>query len=478
MKRLLYFFLIILMALVAIILFRTLTFESRQRYVDISPFPSADEKAVSNFTTAISFKTISNSDSTLFDSSQFLGFRRFLEASYPLVHRNLARQIVQNYTLVYRWEGRNPSLNPVVLMAHQDVVPVEEATRTIWSVDPFAGTIKDNFVWGRGSTDDKINLIAILEATEKLLGQGFIPERTVYLVFGHDEEIGGRGAQAVARMFKAQGITPDLVLDEGGFFTRNKVPGLERTVALIGTSEKGILTVKLRVEKGGGHSAMPEKETAIDILARALTRLNENKFEPRFSPSTESFIESIGPEMPFMQRMAFANLWMFRPVINGIYEKSNTGNAMIRTTMVPTIINAGVKENVIPTVATAVLNLRLLPGDSSGMILRKIREIINDERILMEVVDAAEASGVTPMESYAYSKVDNTVRHTYDSVVATPFLMIALTDSRHFNEVSNGIIKFSPMIDPIGFHGIDERVSLESFGLSIWFFEHLIRDLK
>jgi carboxypeptidase PM20D1 len=176
--------------------------------------------------------------------------------------------------------------------------------------------------------------------------------------------------------------------------------------------------------------------------------------------------------------MAFANLWLFRGMVTGIYEQSGPGNAMIRTTMVPTIVHSGMKDNVIPTVATATINLRLLPGDSSVSIQGKIREIINDDRVFVEVKDAQEASGVTAMESYAYSTVDQIVRQTYDSVVATPFLMIGATDSRHFKEVSKGIIKFSPMVDPIGFHGIDERVSLESFQYSLWFFEQLIRGIK
>jgi carboxypeptidase PM20D1 len=186
----------------------------------------------------------------------------------------------------------------------------------------------------------------------------------------------------------------------------------------------------------------------------------------------------VGPEMPFGKRIAFANQWLFKPVIFGIYEKSAPGNAMIRTTMVPTILRGGVKENVVPTFAAATINLRLLPGDSSAAVLRKIRNVINDDRVQVELLDAREASGVTPMDSFAYQTVDQIVRQTYDSVVATPFLMIGATDSRHFTDVSAGIIKFSPMVDPIGFHGIDERVSIESFRESMWFFEQLMRDLK
>jgi carboxypeptidase PM20D1 len=477
MKRPLWLLLLVLMALAAAVLIRTVTFRSKQHHVRAKPTPTPTVRALEHFRKSITYKTVSFANPELRDTSEFLGFRKFLEQSYPLVHQRLAREIVKDYTILFRWNGRNKQAAPIVLMAHQDVVPVEDNTQNIWSVQPFSGVLKDGFVWGRGATDDKINLIAILESVEKMLAEGFQPERTIYLVFGHDEEIGGTGALEVVRLFKERGVKPDLVLDEGGMITREKVPGLDKTVALLGTSEKGVLTLELKVEKGGGHAAMPERETAIGILAEAIARLNKNQFEPRFSPSTQDFVQCIGPEMPFKQRMAFANLWLFRPLINSIYEQSNGGNAMIRTTLVPTIIKGGVKENVIPTVATATLNLRLLPGDSSEAVQRRIREIVADERVLVTVIDYHPATSVTPMESYAYKTVEDAVRQTYDSVIATPFLMIAATDSRHFTDISKGIIKFSPMVDPIGFHGIDERVSVDSYAKSLLFFEELIRKL-
>jgi carboxypeptidase PM20D1 len=365
-------------------------------------------------------------------------------------------------------------------MAHQDVVPIEEASAKMWTVDPFAGTSKNNFIWGRGATDDKINLISILEATERLLSENFQPERTIYFAFGHDEEVGGKGAQAIAALLKSRDIKADLVLDEGGIITNDKVPGMNKPVALIGTSEKGYLSLQLSAEKNGGHSSMPEKETSIDILSRAIVKLREHPFEARFSPSTQGFIRYLGPEMPFTNKMAFANTWLFKPMVIGIYEKSAGGNAMIRTTAVPTIIDAGIKDNVIPTVATATVNFRLLPGDSSSLVMRKVRDIINDDRIRISVAGSfiSEPSAVTTEDSYAYKKIEEIVKRSFKGVLTSPFLMIGGTDSRYFEEVSSGIIKFSPMIDPVGFHGIDERVSLESYQSSIWFFEQLIRESK
>jgi carboxypeptidase PM20D1 len=479
-KRGLLFLLFAVLILVVVVLVNTFRFTSIQTHYETKAAPELSEKSKKNLSKAIGYQTISYGDTSRLDSSQFFGFHRFLKNTYPLVHEKLLREQILKYSLLYKWEGKNPKLNPIVLMAHQDVVPIEEASKNMWTVDPFAGTIKDDFIWGRGTTDDKINLISILEATEKLLGENFQPERTIYFAFGHDEEVGGKGAQAIAALLKSRNIKADLILDEGGIITNDKVPGMNKPVALLGTSEKGYLSLQLFVEKNGGHSSMPEKETSIDILTKAIVKIREKPFEARFSPSTQGFIKYLGPEMPFTNKMAFANIWLFKPMVIGIYEKSGAGNAMIRTTAVPTIIDAGIKDNVVPTVATATVNFRLLPGDSSSLIIRKVKEIINDDRVQInsETSFVSEPSAVTAEDSYAFKKVDEMIKKSYSEITTSPFLMIGGTDSRYFGEVSDGIIKFSPMIDPIGFHGIDERVSLKSYQGAIWFYEQLLREAR
>src|SRR6185369_2322133 len=287
--------------LVAVLLFNTFTFSSIQTHEDALPAPEVTEKGLTNFTGAINFKTISFGNASLFDSSQFIAFHDYLEKTYPLVHAKLKREKVKRFSLLYTWEEKNPQLKPVILMAHQDVVPIEEGTEKIWTVDPFAGVVKDNYIWGRGTTDDKINLISIMETVEKLLSQNFKPERTIYLAFGHDEEVGGYGAEAIAKLLQERKVQAELVLDEGGIITKERIPNMTKPVALLGTAEKGYMSLLLSVEKNGGHSSMPDKETSIDILAKALVRLRENPFEAKFSQPTNDFIRAIGPEMPFLQ---------------------------------------------------------------------------------------------------------------------------------------------------------------------------------
>ena len=480
MKRILLLFLVGVLILFCVLLFNTFQFESKQLLIESNPSPEVSTSSIRNFQEAIRFKTISNSDPSLFDSAQFFGFHRFLKTTYPTVHSRLSREVVANYSLLYKWEGKDPGLDPIVLMAHQDVVPIEEATKTMWSVDPFAGEIKDNYIWGRGTADDKVNLISIMEAAEKLLIENYQPERTIYFAFGHDEELGGTGAQAIVVLMKSRNIVPEMVLDEGGIITKDKVPGMTKPVALIGTSEKGYLSLQLTAEKNGGHSSMPESETSIDILAKALIRLREHPFDPGFSPSTQGFMEHIGPEMPFFKKVIFANRWLFKGIIIGIYEKSGSGNALVRTTIAPTILKAGVKDNVIPTIAQATVNFRLLPGDSSSGVMERVKKVIDDDRVTVSPFNnfKGEPSTITSENSFAYRKADEIAKKTFPNTITTPFLMIGGTDSRHFSEISSGIIKFSPITDPIGFHGIDERVSLDSYTSALWFYEQLMRDTK
>lgn len=450
---------------------------SRQMKVEAVPAPEVSEAALKHFQQALSYKTISYGDSSLFDSAQFSGFRQFLETTYPNFHSKLSREILAGYTLLYKWEGKNPELKPVILMAHQDVVPIEEATQSMWTVDPFGGEVKDGFIWGRGTTDDKINLISMLEATEKLLLENIQPERTVYFSFGHDEELGGKGAKAVAALLKSRNIEAEYVLDEGGIVTLEKMPGITKPLALLGTSEKGYLSLELSVEVAGGHSSMPEEETSIDILNKALVNLRSQPFPSDLTGSTLEGTAYLGPELPFVQKMAFANQWLFKGMIIDIYEEKPQSAAMVRTTMVPTIINAGVKDNVVPTVAKAVVNFRLLPGDLSEKVIDEVKRKISDDRVKVKNNNSflSEASAVTSAESTAYKKIDEAIKKSLPQTISSPFLVIGATDSRYFGEVSANIIKFSPMIDPIGFHGIDERVSLESYRTALWFYEQLLR---
>lgn len=480
-KKIAFFLLAVVLFLVMIVLLKTFTFKSVQPNYPAAKTVLVSDSAVAHLQQGIRFKTISLSDSAKPNSSAFLALHRYLAKTYPLIHQKLQPEKVARYSLLYTWKGKNLSLKPIILMAHQDVVPVEKASLAQWKVDPFGGIIRDGKLFGRGAADDKISLFALLESTEKLLQENYQPKRSIYFVFGHDEEAGGKGVKAVAALFKSRGIKADWVLDEGGEITKKEIPGLQgKPVALIGTSEKGYLSISLKVNIEGGHSSMPKPETAVDVLVAAIQKLRAKPFPASFGGSTGDFFKYLGPEMPFTSKMAIANQWLFKPLLFKIYEKSPGGNALIRTTIAPTILQAGVKDNVIPSSATATINFRLLPGTSIDAVFRHVKEAIADDRVKLIKQDAfaEEASAVTSTQSEGFKQLEKAVAESYPGTLIAPYLTVGATDSRQMAEISAAILRFSPVTDLEGMHGLNEKIGVEEYKKAVGFYYLLIKDLK
>lgn len=447
-----------------------------------APVVAEADSALAHFRQSLRFQTVSYADSSRLDTAQFRGFHRFLRRTYPLLHRRLHCEVVGRYSLLYRWEGRQPHLRPAVLLAHQDVVPVEPETQGQWRFPPFAGAVADGQVWGRGATDNKANLTAQLEAIERLVAANFQPARTVYLAFGHDEENGGwAGAHRVAALLRRRGVVPEFVLDEGGFVTTQRIPGLVgRPVALIGTAEKGYLSLRLTATVAGGHSSIPEPVTALDLVSQAVVALRRQSFPAVLTPPMQAFADHVGPHLPFVQRLAFANRWLFTPLILKTYLKSAGGAAAVRTTLVPTVFQSGLKDNVVPTAATATVNLRLLPGLSAQAATAQVRAWLPDPQVkVTQLGPSAEPSpAAAPTEAaLGYQLIERHIRRQVPGVVTTPFLFVALSDSRHFTALTHNIYRFSPTTDPAGLHGIDEHLSITSYRQCLGFYAGLLRDL-
>ena len=320
MKKILLGLLILILIVLAFMLYRTFNFSSNQLEIDPIEKFAVNQKAKENFAEAISIRTVSFADPADFDSTQFDLFNDFLQKTYPKVHQNLEHEEFHEYTHLYKWEGAQPSLEPIILMAHHDVVPIASFFK--WSVHPFTEGIKGDTIFGRGAMDDKFGVIGILEATEQLIIEGYQPKRTIYLSFGHDEEVLGHGAIAVVEHLKSKGVTASLVLDEGQAITQSLVPGVAQKVALIGIAEKGYQTLELQVDMVGGHSSTPADESSIDVLAAAIGRLKANQFESKITPALEGFMKAIGPSMGFASRFAFANSDILEGMILGSYEKA------------------------------------------------------------------------------------------------------------------------------------------------------------
>jgi carboxypeptidase PM20D1 len=468
--------------LIAVLCVNMLRLRSQQvRVAPIAPPPVDARRAAEHLGGAVRFQTISLDASAGTDRGEFLRLHAFLQEVFPHVHASLTREVVNRYSLLYSWPGADPAAKPVVLMAHQDVVPIAPGSEGNWHAGPFSGEIKDGFVWGRGAWDDKGNLMAILEAVESLAEAGFKPRRTVYLAFGHDEENGGaEGASAIASLFKLRGVRAEFVLDEGLLIAEGIMPGLDPPAALIGIAEKGSATLKLTATAVPGHSSMPGSRSAIGSLASALERVERTPYPAAVGGVAGDMLRAVAPEMHGLNRLALSNLWLLEPVVRRQLTAAPSTNALLRTTAAFTIIRGGNKENVLPETAEAWVNFRLLPGDTVRGLLEHVRRAVDDERVGIEVLPhPSEASPVASRVSDGYQLISRTVRELFPGVVVAPGLMIGGTDSRHMAAVADDVYRFSPVRarteDLSRFHGTDERISVENYVELIRFYEILIR---
>lgn len=477
-KRISTLLLLAVIVLISVLLFNTFRFGksiiAKQKTVSV---PNASGDAARHLSEAIQIKTISFGDTLAIDTASFTRFRNFMESSYPMIHQKLDRQIFNEFSYVYTWKGKDTSLQPYVLMAHMDVVPVEAVAESKWTHPSFSGLILQDTIWGRGAVDDKSSLVGIMEAVEQLLKENHTPERTIYLCFGHDEEVSGkRGAGSFSKWFRERNIRPALVLDEGGRIDREHFERVKRPVAVIGTGEKGYVNIDLTVEIPGGHSSMPLTETAIDILNQAIVKIRASQMPALITPSIQELLNRTGPAEPFMNRMALSNLWLFNGMLVKELEKTKESNAMIHTTIVPTIVKAGIKDNVIPSIAKATLNSRILPGQTSEDVVNYVRKQVNDPRVIVkkQTISLMEPSPTSPFDGPAFKKLEKITYQMVPDVIVSPFLLIAATDSRYFRNFSDAVLNFSAMQDPKGFHGIDERIGVSDLNRMIFFYRMLI----
>jgi carboxypeptidase PM20D1 len=479
-RRITFSVILVLAALVGLLALNTLRQGSRQMQVGAFAQRPVDAPAVTaRLSGAVQLRTISWDAPSAASRGELLKLRTYLEDAFPHVHAALRREVIDGYSLLFTWPGQDPAAQPILLMAHQDVVPVAPGTEAQWHEAPFSGEMRDGFVWGRGSWDDKGNLMAILEAAESLAAAGFKPRRTIYLAFGHDEESSGEGAQAIAKVLAERRVRCEFALDEGLLITEGIVPGLETSAALIGIAEKGSLALAVTANATPGHSSMPPPRSAIGALAWALVRIEASPMPAAIDGVAARMFETLAPEMHGLQRVALSNLWLFGPLVRAELEKAPATSAALRTTTAITVIHGGNKENVLPGRADALVNFRLLPGDTAAAVLDHVRSAVGDPAIRFEIVSSHEASPVASTASASYRLIERTVRELFPGVVVAPGLMIGSTDSRHMAGIADNIYRFSPVRahseDLSRFHGTDERIAIMNYVELIRFYDALIR---
>jgi carboxypeptidase PM20D1 len=479
----------IVLLLAAAVTINTLRKGSRQMEVAPLAAIAVDEAgAAARLGEAVRLRTISSREDANLNADQFTQFHALLQAKFPKVHATLKREVVADLSLLYTWEGSNPKAEPILFLAHQDVVPVAPGTEGDWQVPPFSGEVKDGFIWGRGSWDDKGNLMSQLEAVEMLLASGYKPERTVYFAFGADEEASGiRGAAKIAAVLTERKVHVGFVIDEGLLVLDGVMPGVTKPTALIGVAEKGYMSVVLKMSATPGHSSMPPKHgtSAIGMMSAALKRLDDEQLPGCIRGVAGEMFDTMAPEMGGFSRVALSNLWLFGPVVQKQLEGAASTNAMLRTTTALTIVNAGNKENVVPGRAEATVNFRILPGDTKEQVLEHVRKEVTaavgaDKFELLALPGAVDASKVAPTDSAQYKLLNKTVREVFPDALVAPGLMVAATDSIHYSALSDHIFKFSPIRanseDLKRFHGTNERLASKNYVDAIRFYHRLLSE--
>ncbi|XP_039604426.1 N-fatty-acyl-amino acid synthase/hydrolase PM20D1.2-like [Polypterus senegalus] len=445
---------------------------------------SPQEKAefLRSFKEAIRIPTVSTSETDL-NISALEEFNDFLQKAFPVVFSSslVQHEIVSDYSHLFKVSGSDPTLQPYMIISHIDVVP---APSDGWDAPPFSAQEINGFIYGRGTLDNKQSLMGSLQALEYLLKRGYKPRRTFYLGFGHDEEVNGlNGAKNIAALLKSRGVKLSFILDEGMAVLDGIIKGLQGPAAIIGVSEKGIMTIKLTVTMKPGHSSTPPRETTIGILSTAVSRLERNPLPSKFGLGPEkAMFEHLASRFDFPVNFVMSNLWLFSPILTWILEKEPSTNALIRTTTAVTMFNAGIKNNIISPYAEAIVNFRIHNAQTTDEVLQIVSDTIADDRVKVEVISAGEPLPISSYNatSFGYQIIKKTAQEIFPQVVVAPGVCVGSSDSKHFVEVCDEILRFVPtwfkIEDLSRFHGLNERISVKNYEEAVKFYFQLFQN--
>lgn len=462
---------------VGVVVARTVCFKPKpQPAISQEEFDFNKDAAVDALAQLVCCKTISYNDKTLEDDAEFEKLIALLPGLYPNVFQACSFEQLPDRALLLRWPGRNDG-DPAVLMAHYDVVPVNEEN---WEKPPFAGILENGVLWGRGTLDTKVTFNGIFSAADYLIGQGFQPEQDIYFAFSGGEEVNGKGAPNIVQYFIDHKIQPALVVDEGGAVVENVFPGVNKPCGVIGIAEKGMMNVQYRTVSNGGHASAPKPHTPVGVLAAACRKVEDHPFKAHIEGPAAQMFDTLGRYSTPLYRMIFANMWCFGWVIDLLGRKSGGEiNALIRTTSAFTQMEGSSARNVIPPEAKMVANMRLNPADSVASALEYLKKTVKDSNVEITVLESFEPSPVSETDCTAWDKVAYAVANTWKGCVVTPYLMVQCSDSRHYGKLSNHVYRFSAMDmtaeERASIHGNNERIRVESIGKAVEFYIRLMK---
>ena len=473
----LYIILVLIAAFFAVILIRAAAFNPKpQPPISEEAVTFDKDAAVSSLAELVKCKTISYNDHALEDDEEFNKLIALLPGLYPRVFDVCSVRQLPDRALLFRWPGKKDT-EPTVLMAHYDVVPVDEAK---WDKPPFAAIIEDGILWGRGTLDTKVTVNAVLSAANHLIAKGYKPDNDIYFAFSGGEEVNGKGAVNIVNYFVERHIQPALVVDEGGAVVENVFPGVKEPCGLIGIAEKGMLNAQYRVESAGGHASAPPVKTPIGTLASACRKVLKHPFKMHITKPAAGMFDTLGRRSTFLYKIIFANLWCFSPVLDLICRLSGGElNALVRTTVAFTQMEGSSARNVIPAKASLVSNMRLNPEDTVASAVEYLKKTVNDPNVKIEVLESNEPSRISQVDCDGYRKVAAAVAATWDGCITSPYLMVQCSDSRHYGKISDKVYRFSAMDltkeERGSIHGNNERIRVETIHRSVEFYIRLMR---
>lgn len=476
--------LLVLAAFLAVTLIRAVFFTPKKS--DYEPLPDETvnhDRLMQHLSKAIQIPTVSYPNPDEVDWAQFERFHAFLKKAYPLIHQKLSCELVPPANLLYRWKGQNAALDPIAMLSHQDVVPVEEGTQGDWTHPAYEGYNDGEFIWGRGALDMKNHLIAVMEAVETLLEEGYEPERDVYLLFGDDEEVvasENSGAVQLMRILRERGVHLDSVLDEGGAILPAKVNGvINKYLAGIGVAEKGYADFEISVSSRGGHSSQPPQHTALGELADVIKDLENHQCKAKMTGMVYSLFQKIGRNVSYPARIVTCNLWLLRPLALAVMKKIPPAASLIRTTTGVTMAQGSPAANVLPQKASVTVNFRMMPGDSIAGVERHIRKVVRSKNIEVKLLKGKEPSKISPTDSRCFAILEELCMRTNPDNIVAPYLVMGGTDACNYEPICENIYRFAPFVVNTSLllctHSTNERVPVRALKEGAAFFKQYIR---
>lgn len=471
------YILIALLIFLAVILIRAAMFKPVEDVRAVpDPIEFDEQRAIDHLRSLVMCKTVSYEDHSLEDEAEFDKLRALLPEFYPNVFRVCEFERVGRTGLLFRWRGKSDAA-PSVMMAHYDVVPVDERG---WVKPAFDGIIENGELWGRGTLDTKITFCSSLEAAETLIEKGFVPENDIYFSYAGDEEVFGQGAPDIVDLLESRGITPQLVVDEGGAVVQDVFPGVKEKCAMVGIAEKGMIAADFTYKGNGGHASAPLPHGPVGYLSKAVWDVETHPFPVRLCSPVAQMYDTLGRRSSFVYRIIFSNLWLFLPVLDMLCKKSGGElNALMRTTCAFTQMEGSAANNVIPPQASVGANLRLIAGDTVESALDYLRKTVNNPAIEITARQSQEPSITSDTSSDAWTRIKKAIEQTWTDAIVTPYIMMQCSDSRHFNRISDKVMRFSAMEltkdERSRIHGNNERIPLEKIGKAVEFYLNLER---